>query len=171
MGYFYSQQQCSLALGLVSCSSLLGLGHFARLKWHLALPLRIPWLKRLYQYWWNKTELVPTREHRSLVCVLKWRNGKVYLFWKVYLFCWKLQKIKSGVLQVRNQPGASSEFLQDKWVWACFPVGKAWMVWGLHQIKFKCSGWEDQPWRSSPSSLGSGGQSWFGPSWTSLPLS
>lgn len=95
-------------------------------------PSEFPDWKGCVQYWWNETGLVPTREHGNLVCVLKWRNGEVYLF------CWKLQKMKSGVLRVRDQPGASSAFLQDQWVLACFPVGKAW---GLHQISFRYSGW------------------------------
>lgn len=51
---------------------------------------------------------------------------------------------------MRDWHGISSVFLQDKWVWACFPVGEAWMDWGLCQINFKYSGWawvllEDHP--------------------------
>lgn len=75
------------------------------------------------------------------------------------------------MLRVRDWPGASSVFLQDKWVWACFPVGKAWMDWGLCQVSFNLLRTSLGPsWRSSPSSLGSGGQNWLGPSWTSSLL-
>lgn len=129
MGYFYSQQQWSLALGLVSCLDW----DFLQAEVAFGSPPQNSLTEKLVASA-AETRLSLSPHVSTETCSVSWSGEMERFVCSGRFICsvGSCRKLNPAVLWVRGSLSAPAGSVS---------VGKAGMDWGLQQINFKYSGW------------------------------